>query len=222
MGEIHQGVKIEQEKTLDYSPQKSEISREAANALLEKRLAASESEQNSEQNDIINPSEPVSPNSKYFKDGHIYETDDNGKVYKIDDELLPNSEYESNGYKYKTDDRGRVVNVSGNIKLEPGQRDLNAQAKAGGDDRRQGDQGGHLIADRFGGSGGSENLVPMRSELNQGDYKKMENDLAKAVSEGKQVTVSVDVKYDADSKRPSSIAVSYTIDGETFKKTFTN
>ena len=45
-------------------------------------------------------------------------------------------------------------------------------------DMRKTDDRGHLIADRFNGSGGIENLVPMDSDLNQhGDYMKMENTL---------------------------------------------
>lgn len=38
-------------------------------------------------------------------------------------------------------------------------------------------------------SGGEENLVPMRRTINRGDYKKMENEIAKALQEGKEVRI---------------------------------
>ena len=92
----------------------------------------------------------------------------------------------------------------------------------GGEDRREGDQGGHIIGDRFGGVGGFENLIPMTSKLNQGDYKRMENDLAKAVADGKTVFLRVDMQYDGDSQRPSGLTAVYTIDGEMTKRDFSN
>ena len=76
------------------------------------------------------------------------------------------------------------------------------------------DQGGHLIASALGGAGDRINLVPMDKVLNNGAYKTMEADLLKAVSEGKNVSVKIDVGYpEAGGTRPSSFTVNYTIDG---------
>lgn len=44
-----------------------------------------------------------------------------------------------------------------------------------------GDQGGHLIAASLGGAGDKINLVPMDKVLNNGTWKAMERDLAKAL-----------------------------------------
>lgn len=42
----------------------------------------------------------------------------------------------------------------------------------------------------------------------------MENEINQALSDGKDVSVHVDVKYDGNSKRPSEITVIQTIDGK--------
>lgn len=77
-----------------------------------------------------------------------------------------------------------------------------------------GDQGGHLIASALGGAGDKINLVPMDKILNNGAYKAMESNLAKALEEGKKVSVKIDVAYpDGGGNRPSGFTVNYTIDG---------
>ncbi len=42
---------------------------------------------------------------------------------------------------------------------------------------------------------GEENLVPMRRMINRGDYKRMENEIAKALQEGKGVSVHIKIEY---------------------------
>jgi predicted ribonuclease toxin of YeeF-YezG toxin-antitoxin module len=95
--------------------------------------------------------------------------------------------------------------------LEQGKTNTDHQRKAGGEDRLEGDDGGHLIAKRFGGSEKVDNIVPMDSHLNRGDYKNMENRWAKAVERGDNVDVKINCKYEGDSQRPSSINVYYKI-----------
>lgn len=58
------------------------------------------------------------------------------------------------------------------------------------------DDGGHLIATIFNGSGDIDNLVPMNSTLNKSDYKKLENIWKKALQEGKQVNVKIEPIYE--------------------------
>ena len=45
------------------------------------------------------------------------------------------------------------------------------------------------------------------------DYKRMENDIKDALDEGKDVTVTTDISYSGDSKRPDTITVTVTADG---------
>ena len=79
---------------------------------------------------------------------------------------------------------------------------------------KPGDDRSHLVAHRFGGSDRLENLVPMDSKLNQGDFAKMENTLAEAVKEDADVRLKVEPVYEKDSTRPSEFKVSYSIDGD--------
>lgn len=164
----------------------------------------------------INPPEIVYEKQEY--------KDDNGKVYRQRDSLLPNNTFEINGYTYTTDDQGRVISAEGTLKQgDPSsQRDMDGMSAVGKGDQHEGDHRGHLIGHRFDGSGGIENLVPMDAKLNQGDYKKLENTLAKALENGSEVTVKVEPIYEGDSNRPSAIKVTYTIDGEKETVVFKN
>ena len=94
------------------------------------------------------------------------------------------------------------------------ERDEIAQLEAGGEDRQEGDDGGHLVARILGGSSGNENIVPMRDTVNRGDYKKVENEIAQAVKQGKNVDDSGEIMYEGDETRPSKIKRVYEIDGE--------
>ena len=157
----------------------------------------------------------LDPNTVYEIDGNYYETDDNGNIYKTNGELNPNTEYTVNGNTYKTDSQGRIVSWEGEPGYNPeAERDGEAQTDAGGEDRQDGDDGGHLVARVLDGSPGNENIVPMRDTVNRGDYKKAENEIAKAKQEGKDVQDSGNIIYEGDSSRPSKIERTYTIDGE--------
>ena len=157
----------------------------------------------------------LDPNTVYEIDGNYYETDDNGNIYKTNGELNPNTEYTVNGITYKTDAQGRIVSWEGKPGYNPeAERDGEAQTEAGGEDRQDGDDGGHLVARVLDGSSGNENIVPMRDTVNRGDYKKAENEIAKAKQEGKDVQDSENIIYEGDSSRPSKIERTYTIDGE--------
>lgn len=160
-------------------------------------------------------SEKREPNSEYEIDGDVYETDDHGDTYKKNGEVLPNKEYTVNGNKYKTDERGNKISCDSEpTYTEDGTRNTKEQKESGGEERQEDDDGGHIIAKILGGAEGEENLVPMRRTINRGDYKKMENEISKALQEGKKVTVHIDLKYDEDSGRPSKIRAEYTIDGK--------
>jgi len=154
----------------------------------------------------------------------IDKMDDNGKVYKINGSLLPNIEYVVHGHKYQTDELGRITSCEGNPKYtEEGSRNIKEQKEAGGEARQEYDDGGHIIAKILNGSEGSENLVPMRRTINRGDYKKMENEIAKAVLDDSKVKMHVDVIYEGDSDRPSKISALYSVkEGKEKQCTFDN
>ena len=127
--------------------------------------------------------------------------------FKSTYELKENSKYEVNNYSYETDSKGRIKSCEGALKLEDAPRNVDHQVKAGGKDRLETDDGGHLIATRFDGSGKIDNIVPMDSNLNRGEYKKMENSWSKELEKGNNVDVKINCKYQGDSKRPTEIDV---------------
>lgn len=153
------------------------------------------------------------------------EYDDNGNLYKNGKELKPNNTYEVNGYTYKTDDKGRIISAEG--KLQPkdhkGKKPINDSMKdIGKGDQKDTDERGHLIGDQFNGSPNLDNLVPQDSKLNQGEVKKLENSLAKAVEGGSEVYLKVEPVYSDNSARPVSFTYTYTVDGEKSVKVFKN
>jgi len=126
------------------------------------------------------------------------------------------------GHIYTTDSLGRIDSVEGKLTLADGTRNEYAQSVAGRVDRLPTDDGGHLIASRFGGSGDLDNLVPMDSNLNRSAWKTMENEWATALQNGSEVNVSIDAIYEGASQRPSEFLIEYFIDGQRFEKTFEN
>lgn len=162
-------------------------------------------------------------NTTYEVNGNIYETDDNGQTYKKNKEILPDTEYTVNGNRYRTDEHGNKISCDSNPRYtEEGTRNVKEQKESGGEERRHDDDGGHIIARILGGAEGEENLVPMRRTINRGDYKKMENEMAKALQEGKSVTVHIELEYEGDSERPSRIRAEYIIDGKKTEVEFDN
>lgn len=160
------------------------------------------------------------------ENGDKYKTDDNGNPYQkynsetVKWELMPNTKYEINGYEYETDEYGHIILAEG--KLTPTERESRKTITTDVEDKKDTDDKGHLIGDRFDGDNDIGNLLPMDANLNRGEFKKLENELAKAVAEGKEVYIKIEPQYEGDSKRPVSFKVTYTIDGETFEKVFEN
>lgn len=85
--------------------------------------------------------------------------------------------------------------------------------------KQEGDHAAHLAADRFGGSPELANLVSQSSHVNLSTYKKLENEWAKAIKEGKNVQVEVNVIYEGASKRPAKFVIVHTIEGKDSVKT---
>ena len=137
--------------------------------------------------------------------------------------LKPDIEYTTNeGYQYKTDIDGRISSVEAKLQLGKADRNQYAQRTVGGKDRLPNDDGGHLIASIFKGSGDIDNLVPMNATLNRSEYKTLENTWRKAIEEGKEVTIKVKPIYDKKSHRPSEFKINYSIDGKKYSERLTN
>lgn len=128
---------------------------------------------------------------------------------------------EINGYKYTLDKKGRTIHAEGELRIDPAERNKNAQRRAGGKDRLNSDDGGHLIGNQFGGVG-EKNLVAQDSVLNKGVYNRLETKWANAVKNGDKVYVKISPKYHGNSVRPDSFKVDYSINGERFKASFSN
>ena len=88
--------------------------------------------------------------------------------------------------------------------------------------KQPGDHAGHLAGDRFGGSGGLDNLVSQYWLVNLSSYRKLENDWNKAIQAGKTVDVNVHVEYAGDDLRPSLFYIKYFIDGVEYSRRITN
>lgn len=166
------------------------------------------------------------PNSRITVDGTRYYTDDNGHAHMVYNrenhqwDLIPNNSYERNGYTYKTDDRGRISHVEASLELSSDERGaMNARVT----DMRDGDDRGHIVAARYNGSNGIDNLAPQMSEVNRGEYKALENMLARERSAGHEVYAEYDLLYEDASGRPNAFVVSYRIDnGEYEMAVFNN
>ena len=139
-------------------------------------------------------------------------------------EVKPNIEYTTpNGHNYFTDELGRIKEVEGSLNKNTAKRKPYDQKVAGREDRLPTDDGGHLIASIFEGSGELDNLVPMDATLNRGDWKAMENSWAKALDNGKTVDVKIEPIYSGTSQRPISFEVEYKIgNGKWIQETFKN
>jgi len=124
---------------------------------------------------------------------------------------MPNSKYKVGNYIYITDRSfSRVIRVLGELKLSRCHRNASQQRAV----KRLGyviDEGGHLIACIFGGSGHGINMVPMNKLLNRRAWKKMENKFKTWLTKGKSVDIDIKIKYKGKSMRPYRFVVTATV-----------
>lgn len=128
-----------------------------------------------------------------------------------------------------TDDQGRNVRVerpqleivdSSDRQRDPVQTGRTFELKDGRSDSNgdRMDDGGHLVADEFGGSSEQTNLVSMDSEVNRhGAWRDMEKQIEGELKKEppSQVTdFKVNIVYEGESSRPVAFDVSYKVDGE--------
>lgn len=114
-------------------------------------------------------------------------------------------------YEYMQDESGRTVRASGKLEFGEADRNYIAQLEAGGEFRRESDEGGHLIGHRFGGTGDVENLVAENRTLNRSGFKTLENEWAKELENEREVYVDIYPEYQDETERPYSIWGDYTI-----------
>ena len=158
-------------------------------------------------------------------DGKINYFDDNGVLYRIENDLVLNNQYELNGYKYQTDDKGRIVSPEGVLHMKERERRLpirDSIEDIGKGDQQENDDRGHLIGDQFDGANGLENMIPQDARINRNDFKNFENELAAKVKAGDEVRVEIEPIYDGDSRRPIDIVVTYSINGVEDVRIFPN
>lgn len=169
------------------------------------------------------------PVSEILFDGHKMIAKAGGKGPKggpvndfLNTKRIPNMEYDVDGIVYKTDKLGRTASITGEItpshmKNRPirNEKDQTASVERMGG-RVGSDQGGHGLANQLGGPNEDINLTPMARSINNGEYKRHENIIAKAVEKGKSVKVNIQNVYKNgdESLRPIYYVCEYVIDGK--------
>ncbi|WP_231887502.1 DNA/RNA non-specific endonuclease, partial [Paenibacillus jamilae] len=159
---------------------------------------------------------PDKPNSQKPDGNTDKPFDENGS-------LKSNIKYKAGeyDYSYETDGLGRLNKFeTDNLQLTKRESRLDHNPKTPG--KKSGDHAGHLAGDRFGGSPELDNLVSQSRKVNLSQYKKIENQWAKALKDGKEVKVKVDIEYEGDSLRPSKFNVQYEIDGKFTERSILN
>ena len=86
----------------------------------------------------------------------------------------------------------------------------------------EGDDAGHAIGNRLGGSGSKSNVFPQAPSVNRGEFRDFEGDVAESVKRGSNVIVRVVPQYDEGSTRPHSILYQARVDGSTESRIFLN
>ena len=137
--------------------------------------------------------------------------------------LKPSVRYQTgeHEYIYQTNEDGLISHASTDrlqIKVHEGRLDHNPNTFG----KRSGDYAGHIFGDRFGGSPELDNLVSQAKQVNLSEFKAIESEWAKALENGRKVTVDIHINYENLSSRPISFDVSYTIDDIPFFKHIEN
>jgi hypothetical protein len=164
---------------------------------------------------------------------HVVQLDDAAALKAAAEHPAPNTRYDFGNYSWTTDARGRPIVAEGRVELTPAERDAALQEQIGKEGAPT-DVGFHLIGDRFNGPTNRLNVVPGNGKplgdglpnLNQGAYKRFENQIAKlAADPHNAVDVRVMSRYDAGNltTRPDEFAVAYRVnDGRWIEREFVN
>ncbi len=131
--------------------------------------------------------------------------------------LKPDIRYKTGefDYFYETDSLGRIEKFeTDKLQLTEREKRLSHSKNTLGKVKGQ-DHAGHLAGERFGGSPKIDNLISQLSDVNLKEYKKIEEEWAKALKSEppKEVTVDVEIIYSGNDMRPDKFIVNYSIDG---------
>jgi hypothetical protein len=136
---------------------------------------------------------------------------------------VPTAKIVVNGHRFHIDAAGRPKLWRSELSLDrPTNRSSKVQVRAGGSDRRITDQGGHLIAPRFGGPANDFNHIAQDANFNQGIYRKLEDKWAKAIKNNQKVVVETKLKCKGPTQRPDRLIVRYKIDNRRYIEKFHN
>ena len=141
--------------------------------------------------------------------------------HMVNGKLKPNCTYKTskNGYIYRTNERG-LIEYARADDLKEKDHDGRFKHDSNTPGKREGDHAGHLFGDRFEGSPKLDNLVTQAKHVNLSEYKKLENQWARAIKNNQKVSVEIKINYDAQGDgRPVSFKIKYTIDGDCFSTT---
>lgn len=124
---------------------------------------------------------------------------------------------------YESDDLGRVVRaqtVLDQLAVST-RRNPYQQSKAGGSSRLPTDDGGHIFATMFGGTGEAINIQAMDFEINRGLYLDLERTWRRQIEGGGQVHVEVNFDFEGESRRPTQFEVVFHFgDGDVVRVPF--
>jgi hypothetical protein len=159
---------------------------------------------------------PLLPQSTYKVGKNSFVSDSYGRIMKIECPLL------AKGIKVERSviQQGLSKKLkNGIIKVDEFNNPINVQA--GYPDYK--DDGGHLLANIFGGPSEQINYLPMSNEANKKSFKKLETYLSKCISEGKKVSeFKVNPKYKGKIGRPDNFYISYYVDGKYYSQKIIN
>lgn len=119
-----------------------------------------------------------------------------------------------NDVKWTVDANGQTVKAEATLReVFTGAKRSSAEAKAQGQAAASGvadDVGGHIIGHRFVKDQGDVNLFPQNVQFNNSAYKKLENEWADWIKEGKEVKIEVQLSG-GTAARPDKIDVFYKV-----------
>jgi hypothetical protein len=135
----------------------------------------------------------------------------------------PNTTYEFGSYSWSTDAEGRTIQAEGEVELTPAGRDNPLQEQFGKEGAPT-DVGFHLVGDRFNGPTNRLNVVAGNGKplddglpnLNQGAYKRFENQVAQLASDPHNtVEMRIQPQYSPGNltTRPDGFAAAYRVNG---------
>ena len=131
---------------------------------------------------------------------------------------VPDATVVDNRPIYETDALNRTVRavtVLDHLAADTPRSGLHQRA-AGGDDRLDTDDGGHIFATLFGGVKTGINIQAMDFAINRGAYRALEILWAQQIDAGGQVRVEVSFHFVGDSRRPDQFEVTFDLgDGDT-------